>query len=113
LKAEQSGASLFGPAHQSALIIARRVVDDRKAEFVAKLGTVEEEADESAFWMEVIIEGELLKQAQVQSLLDEANELVRIMARSRLSAIRRGSTSARRAGPKMDSNRQSAIGNRQ
>ena len=88
-------------------------MDDRKAEFVAKLGTVEEEADESAFWMEVIIEGELLKQAQVQSLLDEANELVRIMARSRLSAIRRGSTSARRAGPKMDSNRQSAIGNRQ
>jgi len=38
-----------------------------KAEFVAKLGTVEE-ADESAFWMEVIIEGGLLK--QVQSLLD-------------------------------------------
>jgi len=82
-----------------------------KAEFVAKLGTVEEEADESAFWMEVIIEGGLLK--QVQSLLDEANELVKIMARSRLSAIRRGSTSTRRARPKMDSNRQSAIDNRQ
>src|SRR6266568_2974529 len=77
-----------------------------KAEFIAKLGTVEEEADESAFWMEVIIAGGLLKQVQVQSLLDEAKELVKIMARSRLSAIRRGSKSARRTGSKMDSNRQ-------
>ncbi len=33
-----------------------------KAEFIAKRGTCEEEADESAFWMEVIIEGNLLKQ---------------------------------------------------
>ena len=32
-----------------------------RAEFVAKLGIVEEEADESAFWLELIIEGALLK----------------------------------------------------
>ncbi len=32
-----------------------------RAEFIAKLGTVEEEADESAFWLELIIEGSLLK----------------------------------------------------
>src|SRR6266571_6754173 len=32
-----------------------------RAEFIAKIGVVEEEADESAFWMELIIEGELLK----------------------------------------------------
>ena len=60
-----------------------------KAEFVAKLGTVEEEADESAFWMEMIIEGGLLNQKQVESLLIEANELTRIMARSRISAARK------------------------
>src|SRR6266487_1255814 len=46
-----------------------------RAEFVAKLGVVEEEADESAYWMELIIEGELLERKQVVSLLDEANEL--------------------------------------
>ena len=40
-----------------------------KAEFIAKLGTVEEEADESAFWMELIIEGGLLKQKVVDPLL--------------------------------------------
>src|SRR5205809_6011037 len=49
-----------------------------KAEFVAKLGIVEEEADESAFWMELIIEDELLKPQLVQPLLDEANELTKI-----------------------------------
>jgi four helix bundle protein len=57
-----------------------------KLEFIAKIGIVEEEADESAFWMEHIIEGELLKPQLVQSLLIEANELAKIMASSRKSA---------------------------
>jgi four helix bundle protein len=48
-----------------------------RAEFVAKLGVVEEEADESAFWMEMIIEGGLLKPKQVEPLLNEANELTK------------------------------------
>ena len=59
-----------------------------KAEFVAKLGVVEEESDESAFWLELIIEGKFLTQRVVEPLLREANELVKIMARSRLSASR-------------------------
>jgi four helix bundle protein len=36
-----------------------------KAEFIAKLGVVEEEADESAFWMELLVEGELLKRRRL------------------------------------------------
>jgi len=79
-----------------------------KAEFIAKMGTCEEEADESAFWMEVIIEGELLKRKQVESLLNEAEELTRIFARSRMSASR----SLVKAKVQKN-NRQSAIGNRQ
>ena len=79
-----------------------------KAEFVAKLGISEEEADESGFWMEMIIEGELLKAKLVQPLLDEANELTKIFAQSRISASR-----TLRAERKRNSNRQSAIGNRQ
>src|SRR6202008_2625602 len=59
-----------------------------KAEFIAKLGTVEEEADESAFWLELIIEGGLMKKRLVESLLAEADELTSIMARSRISASR-------------------------
>jgi four helix bundle protein len=57
-----------------------------KPEFIAKIGIVEEEADESAFWMELIIESDLLEPQLVQSLLDEANELAKIMSSSRKSA---------------------------
>lgn len=53
-----------------------------KPEFVAKLGTVEEEADESAFWMELITESGMKPAALVEPLLGEADELVRIMVSS-------------------------------
>lgn len=57
-----------------------------KAEFRAKLGVVIEEADESAYWMEMIIEGELLPKDRVEALLCEANELCAIMVASRKSS---------------------------
>jgi len=72
------------------------------------MGTCEEEADESGYWMEVIIEGQLLKQQQVEPLLREAEELTKIFAQSRISASR---SLARTKVQK--NNRQSAIGNRQ
>jgi len=85
-----------------------------RAEFIAKLGVVEEEADLSAYWMEVIIEGELLKPKEVEPLLNEANELTKIMASSRISASKAlARTIKRQTTSKMVSNRQSAIGNQQ
>jgi len=57
-----------------------------RAEFIAKIGVVEEEADETALWIELIIADALLSKKKVQSLLDEANELVAIMAASYISA---------------------------
>jgi four helix bundle protein len=59
-----------------------------KAEFIAKLGTVEEEADESAYWLELIVDAGLMRQSRVVSLLNEANELTAIIAASRLTASR-------------------------
>jgi four helix bundle protein len=59
------------------------------AEFIAKLGIVEEEADETAYWLELVIEGGLLEKRVVDPLLREANELVAIMASSRKTASRR------------------------
>jgi four helix bundle protein len=59
-----------------------------KAEFISKLGTVEEEADESAYWMELIIDAGLLKAKRVAGLQHEAEELTAIMAASRISASR-------------------------
>jgi len=80
-----------------------------KAEFVAKLGITEEEADESGYWMEIIIEGQLLNRRQVEPLLNEANVLTKIFAQWRISASR----SLARTVNRQASNRQSAIGNRQ
>jgi four helix bundle protein len=57
-----------------------------KAEFIAKLGTVEEEADESAFWLEMIIESNLMKESLVSDLLREAGEITAIMASSKITA---------------------------
>lgn len=53
-----------------------------KADFTAKLGIVVEEADESGYWMELIIEGTLLPEERVQPLLTEANEITAIMVAS-------------------------------
>jgi four helix bundle protein len=50
-----------------------------KAEFAAKLGVVVEEADESAYWLELTSEAGLLPENRVNPLLKEANELVAIM----------------------------------
>jgi len=49
-----------------------------KAEFSAKLGTVAEEADETCFWLDLIIEGELLATKRVAALLEESNALTAI-----------------------------------
>jgi four helix bundle protein len=57
-----------------------------KQEFVAKLGTVVEEADESAYWLELIYDGKLLSSPKVQPLLEEANELTAIFNASRITA---------------------------
>jgi four helix bundle protein len=57
-----------------------------KEEFVAKLGTVIEEADESIFWLEILIEGSLLKQSIVAPILQEAHEITAIMVSSSKSA---------------------------
>jgi four helix bundle protein len=58
-----------------------------RAEFIAKLGVVEEEADETAFWLELIIDSNIRGKTQIEPSLKEASELVAIMAASRKSAI--------------------------
>jgi len=50
-----------------------------RKEFAAKIGISLEECDESAYWLELIIEGELLHKSKVESLQAEANELCAIL----------------------------------
>ena len=59
------------------------------AEFTARIGVVLEEADESAFWMEVLTETGISNEPRAIALLDEANQLTAIFAASSITARRR------------------------
>lgn len=53
-----------------------------KAEFIAKLGIVIEESDECGYWLELIVEGNLLSKTQVEPLHKKADELTAIFTAS-------------------------------
>ncbi|MCL4257207.1 MAG: four helix bundle protein [Anaerolineales bacterium] len=57
-----------------------------KAEFIAKLGIALEEADESQYWLELLIESKLISQQAAEPLLNEANQLVAILTASSKTA---------------------------
>ncbi|MCH8879382.1 MAG: four helix bundle protein [Planctomycetes bacterium] len=46
------------------------------AEFLSKMGIVEEEADECVYWLELVADSELLPETRLQEILDEANQIV-------------------------------------
>ncbi len=53
-----------------------------KADFIAKLGIVEEEADESCFWLELIHESGWVRGTEWSDLFKEADELTAIVVAS-------------------------------
>jgi four helix bundle protein len=53
-----------------------------KADFISKLGIVLEEADESLYWMEIVVETNIMKERLLTPLMKEANELIAISVRS-------------------------------
>lgn len=59
------------------------------AEMISKLSVVEEEADESAFWLELIAEHGLLSATKITALHQEAGELTAIMVASRRTLAKR------------------------
>lgn len=59
------------------------------ADFVAKMGTVEEEADETIYWLELLMESGAARNGGLQPLLDEANQLVAIAVSSIRTARKR------------------------
>ncbi|MDI6774178.1 MAG: hypothetical protein QME60_02115 [Verrucomicrobiota bacterium] len=58
-----------------------------------------EEADESAYWIEVITEGGIIRKDLVEPLHREANEIVAIMTTSRKTAERSCEKNAKRREP--------------
>jgi four helix bundle protein len=57
-----------------------------KAEFAAKLGIAEEEADETVFWIEFAVESGLVSGPLVQDLHRESNEILAMLVASRKTA---------------------------
>jgi len=60
-----------------------------KADFIAKMGIVEEEADESRFWMELLVEAGIVRPEKLADLMNEADELIAIIVASIRTARKR------------------------
>jgi four helix bundle protein len=57
-----------------------------KKEFIAKLGIVEEECDETIYWMELLNEGGWVSKEKIEPIKKEAEEILRIMVASSKTA---------------------------
>ena len=52
------------------------------ADFISKMGTVEEEADECGYWMELLVDSGKVKAVKTAALMQEASELTAIAVSS-------------------------------
>ena len=60
-----------------------------RADFISKMGTVEEECDEAIYWIEMLVDAGLIKLAAVADLIDEGNQILSIVVAS-IKTARRG-----------------------
>jgi four helix bundle protein len=60
-----------------------------RPEFLAKIGIVVEEADETVFWLEMLTEAGLVRAELLGDIISEANQLVAIFSASQLT-VKRG-----------------------
>ena len=77
-----------------------------RAEFIAKMGIVEEEADESIYWLDLLVATECLSQARVAKLREEGDEILSMVVAS-INTARKNEQRVKRTNP------QSAIRNPQ
>ena len=59
------------------------------ADFIAKMGIVEEETDESVYWMELLVEAGITKAELLEALMKEGNEILAISVDSIITARKR------------------------
>ena len=57
-----------------------------KKEYYSKLCICVEEADETLFWLEILIDADLVKEIRLKKLMDESTELLKILASTRKKA---------------------------
>jgi four helix bundle protein len=66
-----------------------------RADFISKMGTVQEECDETLYWLELLVESDFIKAKRVKALMNEGGEILALVIASirtargrRKSAIR-------------------------
>ena len=99
LKVIQSVETL--PKHQAGNVIGRQLLRSAtsvganyraacrarsRADFISKMGIVEEEADETIYWLELLVESGLINREAIENLIKEANELTAIFTAACKSA---------------------------
>ena len=75
----RSGTSVAANYHSACKARSRK-------DFISKIGIAEEEADETLLWLELVIDSKLMEEKRVIELLREVNEIVSILAASRITA---------------------------
>jgi len=70
-----------------------------KADMIAKLAIVEEEADETLYWLELLIESGLIPETRLSDLVQEVDEIVAMIVSSIRTLRKKGGT---RANPKSE-----------
>lgn len=96
------------PRNRTADIIARQIIRSgasvganyraacrarSRAEFIAKMGIVEEEADETAYWLEILAETGIVTQQAISDLHNEASQIVAMV----IASIKTARSASRKA----------------
>ncbi len=63
-------------------LTTERLAGPIKTGFLSKMGTVEEEADETIYWMELLLDAGIVKRTRISDLLDEADQILSIVISS-------------------------------
>jgi four helix bundle protein len=66
-----------------------------RRDFISKIGIAEEEADETLLWLELIVDAKLMKETRMKELIGEVNEIISILAASRITAKKHESSSSK------------------
>ena len=62
------------------------------ADFISKMGTVEEEGDESMYWMELLVDSGIIRRSEIDDIYNEANEIVAMVVSSIKTAKKKNKT---------------------
>jgi four helix bundle protein len=57
-------------------------------EFYAKLSITIEEADETLFWMEILIESGIYTETKMKEVMDELTEIIKVLSKARKSVVK-------------------------